>query len=221
MVGSLLVTLAAPNQPTALTLGQGTLASSYYSVSPAANQVQHFRPFSLAYVPTPARSGQVEARVNGRPYLTMPLHASQPVPSHLRAILRTQSAFMDRRSVHFAIQLRDSYGNAKVSTAGVVVTATLTRGALSESAACALAGLSNEDAFFIGLYARFKVVFASNAPHVKSHPRFGHDQHVSPPHSTHHSTHHSTRALSRLLTSIRSTCHEMRFDWPGAQAIAS
>ena len=148
----MLVTLASPqNSPaSALALGEGTLATSMRSSSPQPDRVDHARPFTLAYPPESSRSGKVKALVNGRSYLTKSFTASRPAPRFLRAVLRTSSAFVDRRSVYFAIQLRDGVGNVKVSTSGVAVTAILKRGTLSKSISCALGGISQASSHFMG-----------------------------------------------------------------------
>ena len=49
------------------------------------------------------------------------VRAAKPQATTIRAVLRTTHAFIDRRQVRVTFQLRDAYGNVRVSTSGLSV----------------------------------------------------------------------------------------------------
>ena len=84
------------------------------------------RRFDFLSPPTPALSTSIQLTAHGRLLLSATVTAARLPVSTVRAVLRTRVAYIDRRAVGVAFQLRDALGGVDVETSGLSITAFLT-----------------------------------------------------------------------------------------------
>ena len=72
---------------------------AYGSGPVSSNPPTYQRTFDALYLSAPESSGTIEAHISSKRYLTHTQTVARPAPSHLRAVLRTPWAYVDRTRI--------------------------------------------------------------------------------------------------------------------------
>ena len=129
---------------------QSTAISASESEAPMAAGILHAASYSSLYTPAPLGTTQLTASLQGVEYAASDISVPLAPPVAVRGVLRTSEAYVDRSVVLAAFELRDAAGNSQVSSSGVSVTLTASRGGNSQTAECELTGLSMPERHYLG-----------------------------------------------------------------------